>query len=995
MQTQLGGQMADISGYRHIEGMTLGEVVKGLWPISGNVASVAFHPAGKEGTYTPYMLTPGGLIYKTQNSAFEEFAKGQMGTTGSSGALAAILSQPYKYSGDVARMGLVAMTPETAKSLAASGAVPTTITEKGAVYSSTQYAEPYRNFQAGAATARTNVDTLLTEAGQKGWYTPSAGIVLPQTSEAQDFATRYNIAVQAQQDVYTKALAGGVIVQQDIAHGAGYIPGAGQVRTGYDVVGGRGIAESGVIAGAEGIASPVLAAPYIAGIRPVTVTPEAPQGPPSTERAQSNLGLLGIDITSPVPTRENTMFNVEGKTMAGAELMAQGWTITHGTTGYATVPPALLAGTPLAPVGAAYMGAGKWWEETNKALTQYTSRLPKIPAGAEEMWGSVYRGSQLMTPVGFGYGATEMITGKKNPVTEAQIAYFPQQYKGIREEPLKIGVMLGVGAVVGGASDFVGTGAYEGMAAYSPRLASAISKETTALGLLYGTSVGIRVATAPSQGTELAHITATEVVPGLAGVGLYHGIKGVAASLSPFPTTEVGSVPRAPGYAEQLQYFTEGREMPLTKLMIYRTGPSPLETTLGGIEGKVGGFVRSFVPTGVTPGAVPSFTVAPGEGSLVDVGTPTYDLLDVQYGAPRSVGTQPRLTMAQEEAAIIQARTEFAQSPAGQKLWQQQVGYTTAERAIIERTVAQSQSYVDSLAPGKGVPGMRPWDVWGPSPAPLAEGPWPGVGIPTGAGTVAVGAYEVPLLAQEIAVASPKLSPQVPAQTESLLLGFTPVTLGAGASLRTDQRTALVQDTGSLSAQDQRIANLIGLDPITGAVQVQAQGQTQAVSQGVRSDFSQISGQHLVSLPATAQAKAAAQATKSMQVSGMALESDLGLIPAEMVAPVVVTVPALAMLTISMPTFGPPIETLPPTTPLPTTPGLPVLPGWPGGGGPGGFTPAGGRRYAHTFGRMGLDIATWGTGHVPELRGARPPRSFKAPKQPKFTKPKRKGGRKK
>jgi hypothetical protein len=64
---------------------------------------------------------------------------------------------------------------------------------------------------------------------------------------------------------------------------------------------------------------------------------------------------------------------------------------------------------------------------------------------------------------------------------------------------------------------------------------------------------------------------------------------------------------------------------------------------------------------------------------------------------------------------------------------------------------------------------------------------------------------------------------------------------------------------------------------------------------------------------------------------------------------------------------------------MPSYPGLPSWPGLPGGG-PGGFTVRGGRK-SKIFGRLGLDIATFGPGHVPEL--ARLPR-MKMPKAPKI-----------
>jgi hypothetical protein len=278
-QLALGTQAADATGLPHLSSLTYGEVMKGTWPVSGEVQQFAFGKgvgAKEGGPYQFRILTAEGALYATPSGAWELMQMGQIKASGSAGSLGAILEQPGRYARDVSAMGLVPMSQGTQARLAAEGATPSTITSQGAVFTFPVYSPQYQAFSLQAATARQTVENLMSEARAKQWVEGST-VMLPPTAEGLTFGQRFNAAVQNQADIYNRALVGGVIVPKPggIAGGGGYLPGPGQVRTGVDIISGREIVQSGQLAKGETFSSPVLAAPFIAGIRPTGVSPAA------------------------------------------------------------------------------------------------------------------------------------------------------------------------------------------------------------------------------------------------------------------------------------------------------------------------------------------------------------------------------------------------------------------------------------------------------------------------------------------------------------------------------------------------------------------------------------------------------------------------------------------------------------------------------------------------------------------------------------------------
>jgi len=877
-----GEKLAKAAGIPYIKGMSFWEVAAGLWPISSSVQKIAFYPARKEGTYSPELLASGGIIYTSNLAAFEAFKKGQLGVSGGAGSWQAILAEPWKYPVEVEALGLVPKGTMTSARLAATGAVPSTITREGGVYVHPVYSPAYQGFAIQAGQARQNVENLMTEARAKGWVEGST-ITLPGTAEGQDFATRYNTAAQAQYDVYVRGLTGGVIIPKPggIAGGGGYLPGPGQVRTAYDVVSGREIVQSGQLLPGEAITSPVLAGGYIAGFRPTVIQP-------------------------PVPPMQQTS------------------------------PEGIPAGTQITSIGPTFKGSGEklditYTEAPAGSFSEYLQR--------QAMKQNLPPTNQIFTAglAGWSLGATKTIEGIARDI-ETQPALpggQPSSY-GVVGAQLLRGTewLVQAPAAITGAEVVVRSG--------MPGL--------VALGMMSGFMAWNIIESATQRPVE----TGLQVAGGaLAGYTISAGVGKVSefasTRLSPFGTTEVGSVPRVPGYSEQILYAEMGKEPPLTKLMIYREQPSPLSQTIEGIKSSITGTVENIrrvtTPAGLRSGATP----LPGG---------TADLLDVEYFTPRRTGTQPKLTMQQEEAGIISIQEQFMKSEAGQWLQEKQVPYTPTEQGAIVRTVQQSQAYVDSLAPNK-VPPMRPWDVWGPSPTPEPMGPWPGRAVVVGAAGAGQASYTTSLLSGERVIHEPLLSYQVPVSTEAVRLGFMPMTAGVqGTVLRTapGQGTIRIQGTGETVASALKSGMIPSwlTDPIVGAVQQQAQGESQAVQQGVQQAFSQIGGISLVSLGAKT---STSQRMASVQVSGMAMTSEmvsevgLALVTSQVVTPI--TVPALFQVPSTPQVPYPGITSIPGPG---GTPWFPLLPGLPGGGSGGGGMFGRRRKRVEIF-PLGLDRA--------------------------------------
>lgn len=133
-QITAGQTAAAATGLPHLSDITIGEVMKGTWAISPEVSQVAFHYSPKEGEYSAKALTAEGMLYTTPSGAWQLMQMGQIVASGSAGSLQAILEQPWKYTGEVSAMGLVPMSPGAKGTLAALGAVPSTITSEGALY---------------------------------------------------------------------------------------------------------------------------------------------------------------------------------------------------------------------------------------------------------------------------------------------------------------------------------------------------------------------------------------------------------------------------------------------------------------------------------------------------------------------------------------------------------------------------------------------------------------------------------------------------------------------------------------------------------------------------------------------------------------------------------------------------------------------------------------------------------------------------------------------
>ena len=594
------------------------------------------------------------------------------------------------------------------------------------------------------------------------------------------------------------------------------------------------------------------------------------------------------------------------------------------------------------------------------------------------------------------------------------------------------------------------------------------------------------------------------LVFGAVGKGVGAVGESISSRLSPFSTTEVGSVPRIPSYSEQVLYAEMGKEPPLTKLMIYRETPSPLSQTIesirSGASSIVEGGIRRITPVGVRPGAVPSFTISPEEmdpftkvevdlraktgllsresarlqsetgeiiptteerhfgwveldipedlspadtfktihwhthpgdvfaqinvvrlrgepaagsagnvdpgepyyhspsyediaayadrgykearivtptktlilepgsggpggdwskwewisrepatvtttpGRIAEVGNIRFDLLDIQYGTPKHIEVQPRLTMQQEEANIIASREQFMTSEAGQWPQRQQIPYTPEEQAAITKAVLKTQEQLAAASPVRGIGGMRTVD-WGTALTPATMGPWPGRAVPPGTTAGAQLVYEIPLLAGERTVQEPLLAPQSPAATETMKLGFLPLATN-GAILRT--------------APGERVAQLSMPFQETMADLSRSMGQFEQVRPNIQSlllsDIRSISD---ITVQAPAQEQTPFQ----------------GITPVQL--PVVTTLPFQTNVPIQISVPIPVQIPRPITEPLGTTfPGF----GWPGSGGGGGFGIPSPLKSAKVWSRLGLDIATFGGGHVPEMARIPSLPKFKAPK---------------
>jgi hypothetical protein len=356
----------------------------------------------------------------------------------------------------------------------------------------------------------------------------------------------------------------------------------------------------------------------------------------------------------------------------------------------------------------------------------------------------------------------------------------------------------------------------------------------------------------------------------------------------------------------------------------------------------------------------------PVPSPFVEVGDVRFDLLDIQYSTPKHVEAQPRLTMAQEEAGIIQTQEQFMASEAGQWLQRQQIPYTATEQQLIGKAVAQSQAYLDSLAPGKGVPGMRPWDVWGPTPEPAAMGPWPGGRtVPTGAAGAQL-VYETPLLAGERTLLEPMLPPPALEPLAVARLGFTPILAQQAASLRTAAGEQVAQVQPSILSG----LSFFGSQQVSGQFEVPWSVQSQVVRQATSDLTRQITEprQKYENVPMTALMPGQTQIPWQTQIPGQTQIPWQDIVPARTPFIDVPVVPV-----VDIPNRPPPF--VPKIPPL-----IPGFPGWPGSGGAGGFETPRGMKSAKVFGRMGLDIAQFGTRHVPEMaRMPRPPK-FKASK---------------
>ncbi|MCJ7723220.1 MAG: hypothetical protein MUP03_03715, partial [Anaerolineales bacterium] len=591
-------------------------------------------------------------------------------------------------------------------------------------------------------------------------------------------------------------------------------------------------------------------------------------------------------------------------------------------------------------------GAG----QTNVAWSKVTKQYVGTEAGQEQwalgtqrMYEEAARGG---TPFHYGLaglaGVSEFLHGTATAV---------------RERPFDV--------AVAGAEMAAFTLGLEGLGMLFPAGTMAISPTIMGIAPYAGTALiaapsAYTIATSPSgtrvhkAGEELPYFAAR-----LGGIELTQaaisGARYIVPKLSPFATTEVGSVPRTPGYSEQILYEQMGKETPLTKLMYYRETPSPLSQTVEGITGRVRGGIENIqrvtTPAGLRPGAIP------GPGGKID-------LLDIEYYTPRSTGSQPRLTMPQEEAGIIQTQEQFMASEAGQWLQRQQIPYTATEQQLIGKTVAQSQAYVESQAPGKGVPGMRPWDVWGPSPEPAPMGPWPGGRtVPTGA-TGAQLVYETPLLAGERTILEPKLTPPALESLAIARLGFTPFTLAQqAASLQMTAGERVVQVQPQIVSEP----SFLGRQQVSGQFEVPWSAQSQVGRQATSDLTHQITGR---------------QAIENVPITTFVPEQTQ--IPGQTQTPWQDIIPARTPF-IDVPVV--PVVYQPPPPIVPTTQTPPFFPGfsWPPSGGGGGFGIPGPLKSAKVWSRLGLDIATFGGGHVPEF-----------PRLPKFkaSKMKRRKGKK-